>query len=790
MTDKTLIYTRNTPGVTVFTMPDGFESNVEVHVWGAGGGDGTGADGAGGGYAKSNVQINQGDTVTIIVGSQGQDFVNQQIGGDGGVGSTTLGFNGGRGANQGDPEDQDAGSAGGGGAATAVLVNGTAVAVGAGGGGGGGYGDDRAGGATPGKPGGESLGSAIFTALVVVDPRTGTSDHGYYTRTAAPESTVTNVRQYIVRLRGVTVWDSTAPPPSTYQAGVYQGTLYGIPGPGAGDNLNAFNLIVNNVGAWSSDTNGEPGIVGGGGGSGGGGGGYPLGGARGVSYGDDQQGSGGGGGGQNYGNITISGSGRISGGRSIVLAPASPPYGDAGYPGFAVLVLQRKYNVRIKDTTWKNVTEIYTKIGESRPSVTPVTVSYAGVGDTKILKTTVESSSYKVPPGVTSLNIDMIAHGGNASGNDDFGSPGGGSGGYYQGYTYAVTPGEVINYTVGGSGSNTVFGILTCTPGADGARGSIGLPGALGGSPNGTQGEGGGTPSTGARGGKGADSPFGTGGAGGVGGGPGSTGAAGSNATGYGAGGGGGGNNKGGGSGSPAFISITPVGLATGSFKVPAGVFTVTIEYLTPTGLQTHVQAVTPGDTIPVSVGDYGQESKFGSFTIPGFSKQVLRYRGNVDHLVTINVQVVTASGDAVSSSGYNAAQISAAAAAGITYSIPTEIYHGDLYSTIDFSPIRTSSVLNNIKLIGKKNSGRDVGPSITTQPTASNSYTAGVTLVYDPSSGEDNYDITLTLQQQGFFTVKYDLPIILSGWRKISQVFYKEGNEWKALDGGNSLPT
>ena len=199
---------------------------------------------------------------------------------------------------------------------------------------------------------------------------------------------------------------------------------------------------------------------------------------------------------------------------------------------------------------------------------------------------------------------------------------------------------------------------------------------------------------------------------------------------------------------------------------------------------------VTPGDTIPVSVGDFGQESKFGSFTIPGFSKQVLRYAGQVDHIVAINVQVVTASGDAVSSSGYNATQIAAAAAAGITYSVPTEIYHGDLYSTIDFSPIATSSVLNNIKLIGTKNSGRNYGPTISTQPTASNGYTAGVTLAYDPASNEDRYDITLTLQQQGFFTVNYDLPIIISGWRKISQIFYKEGNEWKALDGRNSLPT
>ena len=38
-----------TPGEYQFTMPSGFNSNVEVHLWGAGGGSGLGVAGGGGG---------------------------------------------------------------------------------------------------------------------------------------------------------------------------------------------------------------------------------------------------------------------------------------------------------------------------------------------------------------------------------------------------------------------------------------------------------------------------------------------------------------------------------------------------------------------------------------------------------------------------------------------------------------------------------------------------------------------------------------------------------------------
>jgi hypothetical protein len=155
MTDLTYKLVVNKKGYYTFTMPDGFEDLVQVYLWGAGGSDGTGAPGAGGGYASSNIAIVAGNTVGIVVG------------GANGAGSS-IGFRGGRGAPQGDPEDGDAGAGGSGGGATAVVINAVPAVVAGGGGGGGGYGDDRAGGATAGYPGGEYPGrtSSVYAVTL------------------------------------------------------------------------------------------------------------------------------------------------------------------------------------------------------------------------------------------------------------------------------------------------------------------------------------------------------------------------------------------------------------------------------------------------------------------------------------------------------------------------------------------------------------------------------------------------------------------------------------------------
>ena len=170
------------------------------------------------------------------------------------------------------------------------------------------------------------------------------------------------------------------------------------------------------------------------------------------------------------------------------------------------------------------------------------------------------SGSFTVPSGVYSITVSVIGGGGGGHGGHNWGSGGGGSSGYYQNYTYAVTPGQAISYSVGAAGAansngaqggNSVFGTLTvsggfCPPGYN--ENYYGAGGSPGGTNGQTGNQSGGTYP--AIAGSGASSPWGTGGAGGIGGGPGSSGSSGSPGTGYGAGGGGGGNNASGAAGS------------------------------------------------------------------------------------------------------------------------------------------------------------------------------------------------------------------------------------------------
>lgn len=126
-----------TPGPRCFTMPAGFHPEVEVHVWGAGGGtSGGGAAGGGGGYAKSVVNMLEGDIIELSVGTAG-GHATADHSGLGGLGYIGTRFSGGHGGERGVHHP-----GGGGGGASMVYVNRpsnnteTLVAVGAGGGGG------------------------------------------------------------------------------------------------------------------------------------------------------------------------------------------------------------------------------------------------------------------------------------------------------------------------------------------------------------------------------------------------------------------------------------------------------------------------------------------------------------------------------------------------------------------------------------------------------------------------------------------------------------------------------
>lgn len=473
MTTETFTKILNQAGLHTFTVPSGFEANVTVHLWGAGGNGGYyGSKGGGGGYAKGNVMLTAGDTVSILVGDAGSPGPRDGQGAGGNGKNIFNGGSSGVAAPVPRNDDQNYGAGGGGGAASAVIVNSIPMLVAAGGGGGGGGKMDYGTIGGDGFAGGTSDSDQTLTALVVIDPRTGSSDHGYYIRDAGyrtSPSNITGARQYIVRLNGTTVWDSSSPPPNNYQPGTYRGGVYGIRADGGittspapspfGDGLSAFDLILS--GGPGLNTTQSGGMSSGGYSVGGGGGsGYPYGGRGGASYGDDAGNAGGGSGGQNYANAAVlsttllPGNGTLSGNEELKTSLSIPSIiGTAGYNGYAVLVFTKSIGVYVKDSTWKKLKKGYVKIPSSSTTV------YRGVPPTTTNYNNFGTFTFTVPPHVTSLSITATGGGGGGggggygTGGESSGSGGGGGSGYTSTGSISVTPGETLTVVVGAGGA-------------------------------------------------------------------------------------------------------------------------------------------------------------------------------------------------------------------------------------------------------------------------------------------------------------------------------------------------
>lgn len=190
---------------------------------------------------------------------------------------------------------------------------------------------------------------------------------------------------------------------------------------------------------------------------GGGGAGYPLGGAGGVSKGDDAGASTGGYGGQNYANALVTsstltaGSGATPGGISNALYPRASR-GAAGYDGAVIVIFTKSFRAWIKDTTWKEATNAWIK--------TPSEIVYRDVVPTSQTRlfTTIGTSSFVVPDKVTSITVQASGGGGGGGGADsgDIDHAIYGQGGYpsnLQSTTLAVTPGDTISFTIGAGGA-------------------------------------------------------------------------------------------------------------------------------------------------------------------------------------------------------------------------------------------------------------------------------------------------------------------------------------------------
>ena len=563
------------------------------------------------------------------------------------VNTPNLNLSGGNGAPQSDPEDGDAGPSGGGGAASAVIINGIPSVVAAGGGGGGGYGEDGAGGATPGLPGGRWVPTTTSIYPVTLSRAWNAFMNNYaiwgggqdYTTTINFPSTGTYTFNYSVDNYGSVYLDgsqiitySDFGTTTTYTQVVSAGDhTVRVTGVNTGGPAGVAAQILKPDGSklWdtrdliltsglNSSSRGANGLTQGGGGSGGGGAGYPYGGLSGIAYGDDQQGSGGGNGGQNYngGYLTAEIAGEIvesivdpgseagtPGGVTDPLYPGSKR-GYPSTPGAIILVFTREFTGWIKESdSWKQITDAYVKTSEP-------------------------------------------------------------------------TPGTAI--------------------------------------------------------------------------------------------------------GSQSFNT-----LGSNVFKVPAGVTLLTVSYPTSNGIESKSLSVTPGQNLNIELGDYGVPSQVGTLTIPAYSKKVFDYKGNVDHLTSMDIQVVAATAITLTTSGNNSTQQAAATAQGLTLSYTYEGWHGDLTSTIVMTPAATNTVLNSVRVLAG-GGGRAQGPSVTAQPTSPSYIMSGQ--IYDTSGGEGYYDINFTLEQRGYVTVSYDQPIMVSGWKRIVKGWIKDSNQWKSISGGGSI--
>ena len=148
-----------TGGFQSFVVPVGFDSTIDVYLWGGGGaGGGTdahrGGSGAGGQFAYSQITARANDQVSVYVGGGGAPGGSGggAPGGSGGASGVSVDSKQFTGANGGYAGPRPwSGGGGGGGGATLIAVNGIPQAVAGGGGGGGGGGCNSPGGDAPGS---------------------------------------------------------------------------------------------------------------------------------------------------------------------------------------------------------------------------------------------------------------------------------------------------------------------------------------------------------------------------------------------------------------------------------------------------------------------------------------------------------------------------------------------------------------------------------------------------------------------------------------------------------------
>jgi len=118
----------------------------------------------------------------------------------------------------------------------------------------------------------------------------------------------------------------------------------------------------------------------------------------------------------------------------------------------------------------------------------------------------------------------------------------------------------------------------------------------------------------------------------------------------------------------------------SGTFTVPNGIYTLTISYPTTSAIVNTTLAVTPGQSISYTVGNYGEAGSFGSITIPAFSTTTIggAYVG-VDSTWHATFSVATPTAISVGFNGGAGANYNTVSAAGGYWQESNIGNHGDL---------------------------------------------------------------------------------------------------------------
>jgi hypothetical protein len=203
---------------------------------------GAGGLGGGGGFSNTQIRVNAGDVITLVVGASGTNF----------IGGTS--FSGYQGGNAG--TGTDGGRGGGGGGATVLLVNGVVVAVAAGGGGGGG------GGSSPGALGGGGLparNSGISNSTsgqnsANSEASGGGGGGGHFGGDAGSGGRTGSGGQGGVNL-GTIILAGNGTDPGGFSDANYPGSRVGSAGQSGGATLvfiKSFNIDIKQLGQWKS----------------------------------------------------------------------------------------------------------------------------------------------------------------------------------------------------------------------------------------------------------------------------------------------------------------------------------------------------------------------------------------------------------------------------------------------------------------------------------------------------------------------------------------------------------